>query len=1504
MRRSLHIMALLAIGLSLMCWVPSGTSSADDSSSLMVDDYYPGDLEGTGSLIWYTSVPQVWFGTGSASGDITGVRDSYGDLSWGNEVDRKWICFWQNGYGVWDLGEGFDSVALFPWIDHPELTHPYHYQVWGSDSFDVSQASAATWVPAQRDRFYVKGWSDVGEGVYAVCNDDYVSEWSWPSGTSYRFIKVNGVQWYTGQKTIDCEVDAVKGVTAGGRTPVCGAWETDIVEEGSDFRYTSLEVGTDNRTHVAYGEEQLYYALRDDSTWHVQEVDKGGVGAYCSLALDSLGRPAISYYDGANGDLKYAYQNGTLNDVWGAKASDIYAVGDSGTIIHYDGETWSPTASGNTQALYGVWGSGSSTIFAVGAGGTILRYNGYSWSSMISGTTSTLYGVWGTASNSVFAVGDGGTVLYYNGITWGPLPSGTGLALRGVWGTSATNIFAVGDSGTIRRYDGVSWSGMTSGTAVQLSGVWGSSASDVYAVGDQGVIRRYGGSGVIWTSVYSSVTDCLGDVWGSSASDIFAVGCRGTVIHFGGTSWSQMISETTNRLNGVWGSSGTDVVAVGYDGVIIRYDGTIWTQMASGNGWLTQTVDSLGDVGQYTSLAFYGGSPAISYYDATNGDLKYAYRNSTTGIWTRETVHPGEQWVGEYTSLAFDSLGRAAISYYDATNEDLKLARWDGECWVISTIDNSGDVGRHSSLAFDSSWNMGVGYHDATAGTLKFARWNGAAWEIEVVDDEGWVGWYVSLAFDSLGQAGMSYFDVLKQDLKYAHWNGTEWDVSKVDSTGNVGSYGSLDFDTADGAVISYYDGTNDGLKVADREGTGWNIETVDTYPWVGRFSSLGFDPENNPAISYYNPREGELRYALWQKDRWVIDSVDVYGDVGRYTSLKFDSSGSPSISYYEVSRRDLKYAHWNGSVWETSTVDGAGDVGSYSSLAFDSAGNPAISYYDATRGGLKFSQWANGAWVTSLVDDEGDVGGFSSLDFDALGNPGIAYYDATNGRLKCAYFNGSAWVVGIVDSIGFVDRVESFGTLRFYCEGNAAISYYDALNGDLKYAEGMGTDWVLQTVDSKGQVGLYSSLTFDSLKNPVISYHDASNGALKVARWNGEKWNPETIDAKQAAGHHTSLAFDRCGSPAVSYDSPVSGDLKYACLANPEPNTPVNVSPANGATLVSLTPVLQCEAFADPCTDSHRASQWVIVTDNCEVNCGIVFDGGVDLTNLLTIQVPPDVLLPYTTYYWSVRHQDCRGEWSLYSAKTAFTTESPPERPTNISPEDGALAVSMTPTLVASEFADPEPGDRHAASQWQILSSIDDNVTPLLDQTTQGGSLTRFSVPAGVLTDDTIYYWRVRYQDDHGTWSELSAETLFSTTHRPGPPTNLEPSDGASKVNLTPILRASPFADPDAGETQKASQWRVTKIAGNYSGPIFDSGAVTSDLTQISVPSGALEHGASYYWQVRYQDSQGAWSNWSDETGFGTSEPPSVPAALVVMATVLAVVVVGGLTASMVAPL
>jgi hypothetical protein len=60
--------------------------------------------------------------------------------------------------------------------------------------------------------------------------------------------------------------------------------------------------------------------------------------------------------------------------VWGSSNGDVFVVGKNGTILHYDGSSWSAMRSGTTNHLSGIGGSSDGEVFAVGETGTILHY--------------------------------------------------------------------------------------------------------------------------------------------------------------------------------------------------------------------------------------------------------------------------------------------------------------------------------------------------------------------------------------------------------------------------------------------------------------------------------------------------------------------------------------------------------------------------------------------------------------------------------------------------------------------------------------------------------------------------------------------------------------------------------------------------------------------------------------------------------------------------------------------------------------------------------------------------------------------------------------------------------------------------------------------------------------------------------------------------------------------------------------------------------------------------
>jgi photosystem II stability/assembly factor-like uncharacterized protein len=255
------------------------------------------------------------------------------------------------------------------------------------------------------------------------------------------------------------------------------------------------------------------------------------------LALGGALVPGTAYAQGTWNVMTHPTTSG-LYGVWGSSPGDVFAVGDAGTILHYDG-TWS-TMSPLSATLLNVWGSSDNDVFAVGMLGAILHYDG-TWSAMSSLTTNNLWSVWGSSASDVFAVGEGGTILHYegSGSTWSTMPNiPTTNELHSVWGSGPDDVFAVGGGGTILHYDGngSTWSAMPNiPTTDTLHSVWGSSATDVFAVGNGGTILHYDGNGSTWSTMPNIPTSNeLHSVWGSSASDVFAVGWPDAILHYSG----------------------------------------------------------------------------------------------------------------------------------------------------------------------------------------------------------------------------------------------------------------------------------------------------------------------------------------------------------------------------------------------------------------------------------------------------------------------------------------------------------------------------------------------------------------------------------------------------------------------------------------------------------------------------------------------------------------------------------------------------------------------------------------------------------------------------------------------------------------------------------------------------------------------------------------------------------------------------------------------------------
>ncbi|MBM4444686.1 MAG: PKD domain-containing protein [Chloroflexi bacterium] len=483
----------------------------------------------------------------------------------------------------------------------------------------------------------------------------------------------------------------------------------------------------------------------------------------------------------------------------------------------------------------------------------------------------------------------------------------------------------------------------------------------------------------------------------------------------------------------------------------------------------------------------------------------------------------------------------------------------------------------------------------------------------------------------------------------------------------------------------------------------------------------------------------------------------------------------------------------------------------------------------------------------------------------NVVSDPGVSLsFTVANIGGKSRLLVNAPWATGVQDGSG--------GDVPFEVSASGIVIEVEA--GDYTVAAGLHVGFSAdETAVMVGQAVQFTDLSMGGVL-PLSYEWDFGDGTGSTLQ------NPS--HSYSSAGTYT-VALQVTDSDAETDTETKAGYITVTTSPPPNdpPNKPVNSSPVDQAIGVSLMPTLRAAAFSDPDGgDTHAASQWQMRTAAGSYSSP-VFDSGTDAAHLTSIL--SSSLSYSTTYYWHARYQDNHGAWSSYSDDTSFTTAAPPNQapgqPDNVSPPNGGSEASLTPTLTCADFSDPDSGDSHAASQWQVSAVAGDYSSPVFDSSADIANLTSVGVASGRLAYSTTYFWRVRHQDSHEAWSDWSDETSFTTAEPPnqppGQPDNLLPAAGATGMSLVPVLSSSSFSDPDGGDTHAASQWQITAVAGDYSSPVFDSGTDTISLTGISVPSGKLAYSTTYFWRVRHQDNRGAWSNWSAETSFATAAPP-----------------------------
>jgi photosystem II stability/assembly factor-like uncharacterized protein len=294
----------------------------------------------------------------------------------------------------------------------------------------------------------------------------------------------------------------------------------------------------------------------------------------CAAAAILLPGSALSDGSWATMQSPVSYNLRSVSGTWDG---DVYACGDNGTLIHYDGASWTRVQLPSpTYDLYAIICLASGEIFVAGENGIVLhRDEAGSWTYSYPGKPNTIRALWEPSASSatgIVACGDVGRLLRFDGSRWKSISSPTTLPLYCIWGGAADDFWTAGNlPGVLWHYVNDEWDSVNTSviTSQTFRALWGFGPDSVYAAGSDGKVLFYDGS--FWYAVLTTDQMAVNALWGASDADVFAAGKYGVVYHYDGRAWWQIRLRGTVDVNAAWGGTSGKVHFVGNEGSIAVY---------------------------------------------------------------------------------------------------------------------------------------------------------------------------------------------------------------------------------------------------------------------------------------------------------------------------------------------------------------------------------------------------------------------------------------------------------------------------------------------------------------------------------------------------------------------------------------------------------------------------------------------------------------------------------------------------------------------------------------------------------------------------------------------------------------------------------------------------------------------------------------------------------------------------------------------------------------------
>jgi|GEM_PF-3137585 len=311
--------------------------------------------------------------------------------------------------------------------------------------------------------------------------------------------------------------------------------ESKIVEGGTFFAVRESSEGT---IWVISKQGEIFRRISDkwEKVVNKKKDDFTSIFVLPDGRIYAGGKFGIYKFTGKDFELLDAIKLMDIKFIGGRSEDDIYLVGESHYLYHFDGKSIMKIAGDPTERLNDIWGSDPDNIFMVGGEeGGIWHFNGKSLSLVRNGSGKGLNAIYGVSKDCIFAAGYN-QILFFNGKNWNEVNTGKSLkGLNDVWLPSCDEVLIAGDEGTIIHLKNGVWEYEKTGTPADLKSIWGFNSKNIYVVGNEGTMLHY--DGIKWSVENSGVFTDLMAIAGYSPERIYVAGGyfnMGVLLQFNG----------------------------------------------------------------------------------------------------------------------------------------------------------------------------------------------------------------------------------------------------------------------------------------------------------------------------------------------------------------------------------------------------------------------------------------------------------------------------------------------------------------------------------------------------------------------------------------------------------------------------------------------------------------------------------------------------------------------------------------------------------------------------------------------------------------------------------------------------------------------------------------------------------------------------------------------------------------------------------------------------------